>query len=333
MRLETAPSSALMTPLSTRLFPKFKGAAAVRLSGVADLCDWVVLTDPRPPHLDIRKKTGTGTPKTIFLSLRHYPAALDVFANQILPELAAPFTLISGSEDVTLPDQTDKRWPEYNEAEAAAISKILASPFLVKWFAENLSRKTHAKLEPLPVGFVLDGEQTDGAVAVPEAVPPLSDRKNLLLCAHMIRAGDQWETRRRVSTIAKREWGDFTTILDKPVDRAAFSELLQSHAFVLCVEGGGLDPSPKAFEAILHGAVPIIRRSCISKAYQSLDCFEIEDWSAPQISRDRLENQKNDLIDLGKDAFREDKLEKLTLDHWWATITAVARSSDDVFGR
>lgn len=36
--------------------------------------------------------------------------------------------------------------------------------------------------------------------------------------------------------------------------------LMQSHAFVLCAEGGGVDPSPKAWQAILHGAIPIIRR-------------------------------------------------------------------------
>ena len=40
--------------------------------------------------------------------------------------------------------------------------------------------------------------------------------------------------------------------------------------FILCTHGGGLDPSPKAFEAILVGTIPIVQHSTLDDAYRHL---------------------------------------------------------------
>ena len=37
-------------------------------------------------------------------------------------------------------------------------------------------------------------------------------------------------------------------------------------AFVLCVSGGGIDPAPKAFEALAAGSIPIIQHSSLDSA-------------------------------------------------------------------
>lgn len=331
MTSKTALPSAAFEPLGTRLFPKFKTASAVKLSGLASRCDWAIVTDPRQPHFEVRRTNPTDAPRTIFLSMRHYPTALRHLAHRILPDLTAPFILISGSEDVTLPTQTDARWPAFDEEETKAISAILASPFLVKWFAENLSERTHPKLEPLPVGLVVPDARHGETVTLPEQAPRLSERSSLLLCAHMVRDGDQWERRRRVSSIAQRRWSAFTTILDEPVTRDKFYGLLKRHAFVLCVEGGGLDPSPKAWEAIMHGAVPVIRRSCISPAYRDFECLEIDEWSPGALTREGLESCRSRLIAIGKDDFRADKVDMLGLDYWWRLIISATRSKKSIF--
>ena len=38
--------------------------------------------------------------------------------------------------------------------------------------------------------------------------------------------------------------------------------------FILCTHGGGLDPSPKAFEAMIVGTIPIIQHSTLDDAYR-----------------------------------------------------------------
>ena len=42
------------------------------------------------------------------------------------------------------------------------------------------------------------------------------------------------------------------------VSRREYLALVASVPFVACVHGGGLDPSPKAWEALLVGTIPII---------------------------------------------------------------------------
>ena len=51
-------------PLSTRLFPKNAGASTYRLTGLAAMCDWVILSDNKVPgamsasHVSISKRAG-----------------------------------------------------------------------------------------------------------------------------------------------------------------------------------------------------------------------------------------------------------------------------------
>ena len=64
----------------------------------------------------------------------------------------------------------------------------------------------------------------------------------------------------------------------KGISQRVWVRLATSVPFVLCVHGGGLDPSPKAWEAIMLGTIPIIQHSTLDDAYEQLPVVFIQRW-------------------------------------------------------
>ena len=54
------------------------------------------------------------------------------------------------------------------------------------------------------------------------------------------------------------------------------------------VDGGGLDPSPKAFEAVLSGSIPIIQHYPGDDAYREFPVVFVDDWDVKTITGERL---------------------------------------------
>lgn len=308
---------------STRLFPKNQGAQAYELTGIAARCDWVVLSDWKPPHCALRQVRKTDAPEHIFLSMRQAFRVLPWFVEEVLPRLTRPFILISGSEDLTLPRQTDQRWRPFDAAETAAIATILDHPLVRHWVAENLDQTAHPKLAPLPVGMVFSDEpKIRDRIDVP-TVTPLKDRSLTVLSAHRERPGPQWEPRRVVTALAGGAWSDFCVHLEDEVTEAEFLAHTQRHAFILCVEGGGLDPAPKAWQALLQGTIPIVRRSPLEHAYRHLPIAWVDDWTPDAVSPERLHAWRQALgwaFDTPQG--RAQTLHRLGLAYWWSYIQA-----------
>ncbi|MEM9667531.1 MAG: hypothetical protein AAF950_01290 [Pseudomonadota bacterium] len=315
-----------ITPLSTRLFPRDMGADAYSITGIAKRCDWVVLSDHRQPHTHLVQHKERH-PRHIFVSLRVPRTGLHCFADEILPRLSEPFILITGSEDATLPHQVDVRQQPFRPQEHKCLSTILNHPLLKHWFIENLDTANWSpKVSPLPVGFVwTDPANADRGIQVPRTVR-LFNRRLRMLCAHRTREGGQWQQRRDVTAMARAHWSDFCTVIEDPVSEEEFTTLMQSHAFVLCVEGGGLDPSPKAWQTILNGAIPIIRKNGPHKAYEQLPVIMVEQWSADQISEDRLiEHRNSKIFDFDTISGRNKTLERLGIEYWWQQIESAGK--------
>lgn len=318
----SALSDSGFIPLSTRLFPKFKGAEAFHLTGIAGRCDWVVLSDRERPYVADRLSKDVSEVRTVFVSLRSHEAALAHFFANVLPRLKRPFVLVTGSEDVTLPYQTDKRWPAMPESLLGQLIALADHPLLKAWFCENLDTAFHDKVEPLPLGLVSPDADRDRWLQLPPW-NRLDRRAKRVLCAHRVRDGDQWAPRRHVTTLAGTQWRSFTTILTEPVSEDEFSELLQTHAFVLCVEGGGLDPSPKAWQSLFNGAVPIMRETPTTAGYEAWPCIRVPDWHADALSLEKLDEWFNRYFANGfMRKSRAQVRERLGLDYWWAKIEA-----------
>ncbi|MEL6544384.1 MAG: hypothetical protein AAFQ82_07145 [Myxococcota bacterium] len=159
-----------------------------------------------------------------------------------------------------------------------------------------------------------------------EPPPPLAKRNPRVLCMHRVRDGAQWQPRRRVSELARGPWSPFCDVVDREESREEFLGRMRQAAFVLCVEGGGLDPSPKAWEALLQGAVPIIRRSPLHRAYGQLPVLEVAQWEPQSLTQEMLVQAQvrfSALMD-GAGA-RKELLHRLSLDYWWQQILEALR--------
>lgn len=313
-------------PHSMRLFPKRLGARAYRITGIAGRCDWVLLSDSGNSETHLHRTVDTEQPGCIFLSLRNGPVALHEFAHTVLPQLTKPFVLVSGSEDVTLPVQLDQRFGKYRDATTAAIRSIADHPLLIRWFAENLSDDSNPVFSPIPTGMVYPDGHPPMGIAAPSP-PPLAARPLTAFCAHRTRTGPQWDLRRKVSSLAATDWGAWCRFSDSEMPERNFFTELENHSFVLCVEGGGLDPSPKAWQSILHGAIPIIRETGTRQAYRELPVAFVPDWAPSSLDPDRLQDIRRRLAPFYDDiALRRQVITRLGLDFWWNKIKAAALS-------
>ncbi|WP_323785562.1 hypothetical protein [Thalassovita sp.] len=218
-----------------------------------------------------------------------------------------------------MPNQTDRRWPKFSDELRAALHKLSEHPKLLHWFAENLDEAFSEKVSPLPLGFVFPDSKPTAISA--KIKPPTWARPNSVLCAHRIREGAQWQARRDVQALASGAWRTFTHVADKEMPLKAFQEACRTHKFVLCVEGGGLDPCPKVFDALLNGAIPIVRASAASRALAELPVAFVESWSEDAVTPDLLDDWSAEFTPKfdapgGYDAIQK----KTSLDHWWGKI-------------
>jgi hypothetical protein len=236
--------------------------------------------------------------------------------------LEKDFILVSGSTDHTLPRQVDARFAAFGPTERQLVSHISDHPHLVHWFVANLDEIGHPKISPLPLGMVFKtGAPPEGSV-VPK-VRQLADRPLRVFCAHRHREGPQWELRRRVTALASGPWRNFCTVPAAELPEPDFMAEVERHSFVICAEGGGLDPSPKAWSALLHGAIPIIRATALAPAYAHLPVVMVNDWSEDALTEERLAAWRDKLrpwFDVPEK--RQEIVRRLSIDYWWKIIEA-----------
>lgn len=303
---------------NTRLFPKGKGADSYRLRGIAERCDWAIMTDSPGTEVSLRGDF-TKQPRTVFLSLRSFFHAIPYFYEEILPRINGRFVLITGSEDITIPNQVDARWRAFNAREKELITRIIEDERVIHWFAENRD-EDRPKMSTLPVGYVF----TDESPSVLTVAPPdtlLRDRPLKVFCAHRIRDGEQWEVRRKVTALCNTRFQDFTTVIMDEMPEAIFRQQVRLHPFVICTNGGGLDPSPKAWFSIVNGSIPIIRSTVLDDAYARLPVVIVDEWTEDCLSMEKLNAWVKQFAPYyDNDYLRARTLHRLSLDYWWNRI-------------
>jgi len=110
-----------------------------------------------------------------------------------------------------------------------------------------------------------------------------------MLSGHHIREGPQWDMCRQVSDLCRLHYRNWCSVQDHVVPDDQFLLLMWHQAFVICVKGGGIDPSPKAWQAILQGANPIIRSSALDSACRQLPVAIIDAWDPKSLMPERLQ--------------------------------------------
>lgn len=227
-------------------------------------------------------------PTTLFV----YPtdlnyASLLTYIDSLSIPRSSLHVVIAG-EDRTFPRQIDVRYQKGPPNAVEKAKTLLENPKVASLSVENLDTFING-IRPMPTG-VLPRNTTGSTVRVVRTDHfPKPQREKSVLVAHRIREGDQWEARRLTKDLAKGPWRGFCNVLHEEVSPPAFRKLLASHRFTLCVEGGGLDPSPKAFEALLAGSIPIIRRTTVSEAYENFPVLIVDQWSPDALNRALLD--------------------------------------------
>lgn len=304
---------------NTRLFPKNLGAAAYKLTGVAARCDWTIMSDQKEGDFHVHGDLSR-PPRTVFLSMRGFFASIPYFYEEILPKIETPFILVTGSEDLTIPNQIDNRWRAFHPNEKEMIYRILTDDRLIHWFAENRD-EVLPRMSSLPLGYVFHDGQTNSVSVEVRPRVPVRERPLRALCSHRTRIGPQSETRHQVTKLCRQRFNHMTTVVEQEVSYAEFLGLIEEHAFILCVQGGGIDPSPKAWTAIANGSIPIVASSPLDDAYSQLPVAIVDGWDEHSLSEDRLHAWIDTLAPYYDDPkLRYDVLERLQLDYWWKQI-------------
>lgn len=195
--------------------------------------------------------------------------------------------LICG-RDATFPRQVDKRFVTHDEGDMRAIEQLLNSRRFETIFCENLD-SDHPGLQPIPTGLVPYQYNMPNVRKIRFSPAPNANRQWLALCAHRLHTGAQFNERRTVTELCRNgSWAAFSEVLDKPVSQIQFQKLLSKASFTYCVNGGGIDPSPKAMEALVAGSIPIMKRSTVSEAYKDLPVFFVDSWDERELTKDIL---------------------------------------------
>ncbi|MBM1219466.1 hypothetical protein JQU17_04595 [Ponticoccus sp. SC2-23] len=321
--------------LSTRLFPKGLGADRYQITGIARYCDWVLLSDRTAPHTHLVKQAGDASPRHIFVSMRNAEAVLPTLRQLLAPMRARrSVTLILASEDWTFPVQMDRRRPFYPMSIRQDIIEILSSPAVREIFVENLDTAGLARVTPIPLGIVFPenaDERSLSDVRTARTDRGIESCPATAFCGHRIRKGDQWLRREKVSALVEGPWSGFCTSPGTELTEAEFFDATMEHSFVICVEGGGLDPSPKAWQTLLHGRIPIIRRSPATDAYREFPVLFVDDWTEAALSAPALSYARSTLLKHFTDpARRQDVLQRLTMAFWRNRILGDCDESGDL---
>lgn len=180
---------------------------------------------------------------------------------------------------------------------------MIKDPRIVHWYAENHDIE-HPKVSTLPTGFTKYDyyEPLPTGVSYPneDSVIDLDKRPLTVLHADRVRDGQgQWELRKQVEDMCNeidwciqpveelekesKEKQKKEGLLTEPggleVTHERFIEFLHNSPFIACVHGGGIDPSPKAFEAMYHGTIPIVRKSVLYDSYSKFPVAWVDDWT------------------------------------------------------
>ncbi|CAF1166259.1 unnamed protein product [Rotaria sordida] len=174
-----------------------------------------------------------------------------------------PFVLVTHNSDQSAPDK---------------YGAYLLNPKLLIWYASNPSVENHQKLSPIPIGIANmrwpQGNLDKLTYALKNHRKPWSQRTNLLYVNFAIET-NKVEREKAFSQASKIE---NVQIIKKRITFETYLEQIGNTKFVLSPPGNGLD-CHRTWEALLMGAVPIVRKSTLDPLFTKTRSVIIDDWS------------------------------------------------------
>ncbi len=261
---------------------------------------------------------------------------LQAFVDTILPKLQTPIVLVTGEDDSS---------PIRHTPQAA--KALLESDKIYHWFGTQSDIHGAAeKHTPMPLGMPYP-YRTDISFGKPWFAPqrhitarydlkgfdrrlaglthdrkPLAKRKLQVYGDFALnntsRSGALGETRAEVAGILAAS--GCAVFPRSTVQRLRLYEIYCQYAFVASPFGRGMD-CYRTWEALLMGAVPIVRRSPITQVFDGFPVAIIDDWR--EVTQNRLEDWVNQFSGAWDDGSLE---ERLTSSYWWQRIKAKSQA-------
>lgn len=243
-------------------------------------CDWIIW-DTHNIYVDFNF-----IPKTIYV--RSEINTLNYFINLVLGKINSEFVLVTTSHDTPMPIGFQKNFNFNWQA-------IINNKYLKAWFTENRDL-LHEKIKPVPLGLPHPDlpSWVVGDLSTPVWTDDFLEKAKLLReDSRIFKIFGCWHPRTNHPSgtcpdntserqmayeylIGKKEIFDWHP---PGMSRMEFIHKMGAYKFVLCPHGGGLDPNPKCWEALIMKAIPIVRRNTMSESLEHLPIAFVDEWS------------------------------------------------------
>jgi hypothetical protein len=180
------------------------------------------------------------------------------FTTSILPEISAPFVLITHNGDLNIDP---------------SFSPLADDRRVLRWFAQN-SLLRHSRLTAIPIGLENRFFHSNGVVRDFERLSRRPSRK-----ADRILYGFQTGNNRAERTAAAEALRAMRLADGIPrLNARRYRRLLVRYGFVASPPGAGVDCF-RTWEALYLGVVPIVKRSLFYEFFPGLPVLIVDDWN------------------------------------------------------
>ena len=293
-----------------------------KITGIAKYMDMIIVTPKRIEY----NVSSLSDVKTMFINTKGcgYNGIL-FFIDEILNKITNKINVIIGGQDHTFPLSVDHRYPKTRDVTLIKIKNMCNNDNINKIYVENLDSEL-PKTYPIPLG--INEARNIANFNYYLEYEKISISKKIAMTNFNMNRGSKnpWNERSEVRNMCNTVWKHLT-IRNGSTNNTNYLLTLSRYAFTLCVHGGGLDPNPKLFEAILVETIPIIRKNePHTKLYEEYDLpvVIVDNWNKEAITYDKLVNWHKKYISYFTDSNKRKKtLEKLTMQFWVNIIKTI----------
>lgn len=220
---------------------------------------------------------------------------LEFFFTKLHPSIKNPYILVTHNSDHSAPRPFDH---------------YLDDPKIIAWFGQNSDGVSHPKFHPIPIG-IANKRWPHGNVKTLNTVQNTVNNTSKSILLYMNFKISNCPDER--SIVYEKFVNEPFCKTNKPIKFKSYLSTLTQCKFVLSPRGNGLD-CHRHWEAMLMGAIPIIKSSSIDSLFEGLPVLIIHDWD--EITEDFL-NQK--WVEINS---KEYQMEKLYANYWLQMISS-----------
>jgi hypothetical protein len=188
--------------------------------------------------------------------------------------LSKPITIVSSDGDTCIPD----------DIEPSIFKKLIDSPLIKEWYAQNRGHSENPKLKFLPIGADLHSTH-EGTKDYEEAAKQIEeiryaardeDRKIKIFCdCHLSNSDARYGSDR--STIKNLDY-DSIFYQEERIPRLEIWKRYTEFTFGVSPHGNGLD-CHRTWEMLYLGMIVIVKTSSLDQMYKDLPVVIVKDWS------------------------------------------------------